>query len=289
MPTPKKEESEEEYVERCIPIVLHEGTAKDGSQANAICHSMYQESKSKAFARFPNLLACKLEMKALGHKIVDVATICGEIFERAEHGALLKARQEGLTVLSKADETDIVLGGYASWECIDDDGDIFTVEAQSKALNRFLNQAPENQLITIDHGKGAAGEINIAKPILKHTDAKGKAYYTHVNEVGTYLITKLRNDDMVAVKHFREKARKGELNGYSVNAFALEKDIENPHRVLDMEYSAITITEKGVFKPRNPMTRNVQVLSKGESSKAKSDVDTESILQKYGFNKCCQG
>lgn len=47
MPTPKKNEKEKDYVERCIPIVLHEGTAKDGAQASAICHSKYQEYKKK--------------------------------------------------------------------------------------------------------------------------------------------------------------------------------------------------------------------------------------------------
>ena len=43
MPIPKKGESEKDYVDRCIPIVMQEGTAKDGAQAAAICHSMYKE------------------------------------------------------------------------------------------------------------------------------------------------------------------------------------------------------------------------------------------------------
>lgn len=47
MPTPHDGESEKDFVERCIPIVLGEGTAKDGSQAAAICHSMYDEHKKK--------------------------------------------------------------------------------------------------------------------------------------------------------------------------------------------------------------------------------------------------
>ena len=47
MPKPNEGESEKDYVARCIPIVLHEGTAKDGSQANAICHSMYKQHKKE--------------------------------------------------------------------------------------------------------------------------------------------------------------------------------------------------------------------------------------------------
>lgn len=47
MPTPKKNESESDFVDRCIPIVLDEGTAEDGAQAAAICHSMYKKWKKK--------------------------------------------------------------------------------------------------------------------------------------------------------------------------------------------------------------------------------------------------
>ena len=42
MPTPRKEETETEFVQRCIPIVLNEGTASDSSQAAAICRSLYK-------------------------------------------------------------------------------------------------------------------------------------------------------------------------------------------------------------------------------------------------------
>ena len=41
MPKPEPGESENDYVSRCIPVVLKEGTAKNTSQAAAICHSMY--------------------------------------------------------------------------------------------------------------------------------------------------------------------------------------------------------------------------------------------------------
>src|SRR3990172_1714118 len=45
MPKPKDGESEQDFVSRCIPIVMDEGTAKDNKQASAICYSMYRESK----------------------------------------------------------------------------------------------------------------------------------------------------------------------------------------------------------------------------------------------------
>jgi len=45
MPTPRNKESEDKFVDRCIPIVIEDGTAKDGKQAVAICHSIFQHHK----------------------------------------------------------------------------------------------------------------------------------------------------------------------------------------------------------------------------------------------------
>ena len=46
MPKVKQGETEKEFVSRCIPIVLDEKTAKDSSQALAICHSIFKNKES---------------------------------------------------------------------------------------------------------------------------------------------------------------------------------------------------------------------------------------------------
>jgi hypothetical protein len=48
MPKPRNGESEKDFVARCIPIVMREGTAKDNKQASAICFSMYQNKDKKS-------------------------------------------------------------------------------------------------------------------------------------------------------------------------------------------------------------------------------------------------
>jgi len=45
MPTPKEGETQEDFVSRCISIVLEDETADDQEQAVAICNSMWRESK----------------------------------------------------------------------------------------------------------------------------------------------------------------------------------------------------------------------------------------------------
>jgi len=48
MPKPLPTEKKDDFVKRCIPIVLEEGTAQSSEQAVAICNAMYlQDIKDK--------------------------------------------------------------------------------------------------------------------------------------------------------------------------------------------------------------------------------------------------
>ncbi len=52
MPKPRNKENESAFVDRCIPIVIADGTAKDGSQGAAICHSIYRNHKKNVTLRY---------------------------------------------------------------------------------------------------------------------------------------------------------------------------------------------------------------------------------------------
>ena len=248
------------------------------------------------FSRFENMNECVLEQTQLGHDTESASNICGEIKDRAEKGILYKADPIGLEILSKADDEALVVGGYASWDIADDVGDIITVEAQVKALQRFFAQPPEYQSITINHK-----EFKLAQPQLSYVNSKGEKFYSHVNEKGTYLIGKLRNDSLKTTLFYREQARKGNLTGYSITGLPLQKGTSEKE-ILDIEYHSVTLVEKGIMKAVNPKTREVKVISKSEQKTAKKhtiakeaarvgqtiqkvDVSTEDILFKYGFNK----
>lgn len=45
MPTPQPDETHDEFINRCIPIVLDDGTADDNKQAYAVCQSMWEQDK----------------------------------------------------------------------------------------------------------------------------------------------------------------------------------------------------------------------------------------------------
>ncbi len=47
MPTPRKGESRQAFVSRCIPFVMKEGKAKNTKHASGLCYGIYDSSKKK--------------------------------------------------------------------------------------------------------------------------------------------------------------------------------------------------------------------------------------------------
>jgi hypothetical protein len=47
MPKPNKGEKQKEFIARCIPIVMNEGTTDDNKQAAAICFSLWRRRNQK--------------------------------------------------------------------------------------------------------------------------------------------------------------------------------------------------------------------------------------------------
>ncbi|NIV36793.1 MAG: phage major capsid protein [Anaerolineae bacterium] len=63
MPEPREGETRQDFVERCIPIVLEDGTAQDPDQAAAVCHSMWEEAQKRLD---DTVIAYGGEIKSLG-------------------------------------------------------------------------------------------------------------------------------------------------------------------------------------------------------------------------------
>jgi hypothetical protein len=48
MPTPNKNEKQKDYMKRCVPMVMDEGTVKNNKQAVAVCYSLWRQHKGKS-------------------------------------------------------------------------------------------------------------------------------------------------------------------------------------------------------------------------------------------------
>lgn len=77
MPTPEAGESQDEFISRCIPIVLEEGTAKDQEQAAAICFSMWKERKEARTMNYLRAFRQESEVNDEGTPIRFVASTEG--------------------------------------------------------------------------------------------------------------------------------------------------------------------------------------------------------------------
>jgi len=58
MPTPNEGETREDFVERCIPVVIEDETAEDDDQAVAICNQMWEQEQQEADVGGPAVCAC---------------------------------------------------------------------------------------------------------------------------------------------------------------------------------------------------------------------------------------
>ncbi|MFH1603429.1 MAG: hypothetical protein ABIH03_05945, partial [Pseudomonadota bacterium] len=86
MPDPRPGESEDDFVGRCIPETIRDGTTDDPAQATAICHSKWREANSEERP--------KMESKR-DHKWLMSAFLYGAAPERVDadagviHGAAI--------------------------------------------------------------------------------------------------------------------------------------------------------------------------------------------------------
>lgn len=68
MPTPRDDESRDEFVSRCIPIVIEDGTAEDEEQAVAVCNSMWEQGEKMITE--DTLVSFGGSVKALGDGVI---------------------------------------------------------------------------------------------------------------------------------------------------------------------------------------------------------------------------
>lgn len=78
MPKPRENEDKDKFIDRCIPVVIEEGTAEDGSQARAVCETYWE----------------RRDMESV-YAVTDFVTVRpGEPFRLLPFGKIVKGGQE---------------------------------------------------------------------------------------------------------------------------------------------------------------------------------------------------
>ena len=71
MPTVQPGESREDFVRRCVPIVIREGTAEDGTQGAAICNQMWRDRNKEDERVYDHERDVSAELQALAEEIEE--------------------------------------------------------------------------------------------------------------------------------------------------------------------------------------------------------------------------
>jgi hypothetical protein len=171
---------------------------------------------------------------------------------------LLKAQFGEFDIITKSDG-ELVVGGYASWELRDPQNDVITTQAQVKFLQKLFAEPEPYRNTMVKHSNLQGGLA-----VLKYIKPDGTTVYSHVNEVGMYLISKIRNNNWRSVQNIRKQVLEGKLGMYSISGDPVDFEVKKEHGELvryiyDIDPWEVTLCERGV----NPKA-HVTVLSKAE-------------------------
>jgi uncharacterized protein YdcH (DUF465 family) len=141
MPEPRKNEKREDFVNRCIPVVMKDGSAKDNKQAVAMCNSIYENKDSKE--RIKETQAIPLDNKDMSSeckskekkRIYLATTVPDRVMEELPDGRVISGEilsKKSLEDISEMINNNHVAGGRF--------GDFRTI---SLFHNRILEKNPE--------------------------------------------------------------------------------------------------------------------------------------------------
>ena len=137
------------------------------------------------------------------------------------------------------------IGGYASIEIVDKQNDLITLEALDEAVKKFMTR-PKYRNVMTNHSNVQVGEV-----VKEYRDISGRLWKTEVDDVGFFVVIKLR-EDIEKAKEVGREIRKGNLRSFSIGGQALEKrkktheELGGYNEISKLELHEVTICEKGI-------------------------------------------
>ena len=142
-------------------------------------------------------------------------------------------------------QDDLMIGGYASIEVVDKQNDLITLKALEDAVEKYMENAKFRNVMT-NHSNVQVGEV-----VKSYRDKNGKIWKTEVDDVGFFVVIKLR-DDIEKAKEINRGIRKGTLRSFSIGGQALQKvkkqnsELGEYSEISKLELHEVTICEKGI-------------------------------------------
>ena len=157
--------------------------------------------------------------------------------------SVMATRNDDFHILKGQD--DLMIGGYASIEVVDKQNDLITLKALQTAVKKFMEDKKFRNVMT-NHSNVQVGEV-----IDSYRDKSGKLWKSEVDDVGFFVVIKLR-DDIEKAKEVGRGIRKGTLRSFSIGGQALQKvkkshgELGEYNEISKLELHEVTICEKGI-------------------------------------------
>tara|TARA_R100001230_G_C5670261_1_gene175192 strand:+ start:130 stop:1305 length:1176 start_codon:yes stop_codon:yes gene_type:complete len=157
--------------------------------------------------------------------------------------AILATQENDFQILKAQD--DLMIGGYASIEIVDKQNDLITLKALQEAVENYMEN-PKFRNVMTNHSNVQVGEV-----VKEYRDKNGKLWKTEVDDVGFFVVIKLR-DDIEKAKEINRGIRKGTLRSFSIGGQALRKvkkqnsELGEYSEISKLELHEVTICEKGI-------------------------------------------
>jgi len=168
----------------------------------------------------------------------------------------------------------LMIGGYASIEMVDKQNDLITLESLKEAVKKFMEQKSFRNVMT-NHSNVQVGEV-----IDSYRDTSGRLWKTEVDDVGFFVVIKLR-DDIEKAKEIGRGIRKGTLRSFSIGGQALQKvkkrseELGEYNEISKLELHEVTICEKGINpEAKFDILKQQKVKDMTKLEKALAELDT---------------
>jgi len=155
----------------------------------------------------------------------------------------MATRNDGFSILKSND--DLMIGGYASIEIVDKQNDLITLKALKESVKKFMGDSKYRNVMS-NHSNVQVGEV-----VDSYRDKTGKLWKSEVDDVGFFVVIKLR-DDIEKAKEVGRNIRKGSLRSFSIGGQALQKvkkshnELGQYNEISKLELHEVTICEKGI-------------------------------------------
>ena len=156
---------------------------------------------------------------------------------------LMKADDKHEFSILKSDE--LIIGGDASIEIVDKQNDLITIEALRDSVKKYMKEQKYRNVMS-NHSNVQVGEV-----IEKYRDSNGVLHKTGVDDVGFYVVIKMR-DDIEKAKEISRGIRKGTLRSFSIGGQAISKrqrkseEFGEYNEIEKLELHEVTVCEKGI-------------------------------------------